>query len=440
MKKTMKFWTLFLILAVGSTAAFAEDVLSDRGADSSPKMDSKNSSALDIYSNGPSDVSAMEYWDVAMGMAMPLPMAGMPMRMLMLHGYGFGTMTAEEGPRGRADFASPNMFMADIGTSVGDVQYLNLDVMLTAELWTVAKDGYPELYQIGEDQADGSPFLDAQHPHSSPLMGLTLSDTLALGGKDNLKLFAAPRGESTDGPIAFMHRVTGMVNPDAPLGHHIGQDVGHVSSTVLGESLKLGDLHFESSLFHGAEPDPTSVDLPIGSLDSFGLRMIYEISPDVMAMASYAYVSDPEPGILKDDRYSASLYTRTKLSSDWLWHNTFIFGYITDIDHAPNLSSALYEFLLNNGKTNLFGRFEAVQRTPNQLEIPDLPNPNEGRWVTAVTLGFSRQLAAWDGWELRSGASVTNDQSPAEFSAAYGGNPFTYKFFIELGGTQMIHL
>jgi hypothetical protein len=63
-----------------------------------------------------------------------------------------------------------------------------------------------------------------------------------------------------------------------------------------------------------------------------------------------------------------------------------------------------------------------------------------GRWVTAVSLGYSHRVAAWDGWELRAGAEVTNDQTPPEFSGAYQGNPLSYKFFFQLGGSQMYKL
>ena len=390
-----------------------------------------------------SKVGSMEVWDVDMGMAMPLPMAHMPMHMLMLHGYGFFETIAEEGvDRGRADFSGPNMFMADLGTSVGDAQYLNLDAMLTTDLWLVPKIGTPELFQIGETQADGTPFVDAQHPHSSPIMGLTLSDTIVLdeADKSNLKLFAAPRGESTDGPIAFMHRITGMVNPDTPLGHHIGQDVGHITSTVLGESLKLGGFHLEASTFHGMEPNPTQVDLPVGSPDSYAVRIIQEFSPEVMAMASYAYVNNPEPGIANDERYSASLYTHLPMSDSWVFHNTLIYGGITNIDNATFLNSVLEEAALVSDRMAVFGRFEVLQRTPNQLGVTGVPNPDTGRWVTALTLGYSHRVISWDGWELRAGASVTNDQTPPEFSTTYAGNPFTYKFFFQLGGSQMYGL
>src|SRR5262249_40495780 len=146
--------------------------------------------------------------------------------MMMFHMNTFGVYTSESGLRGRHEVSAPNMFMADLFKPVGTMHLLGIEFMGTLEKWTYPEAGYPELLQVGERNASGQPFVDAQHPHSTPIMGLTLSDTLALGDKKQLKLFAAPRGESTEGPVAFMHRVTGMVNPDAPLGHHIGQDVG----------------------------------------------------------------------------------------------------------------------------------------------------------------------------------------------------------------------
>ncbi len=396
-----------------------------------------------IFANPLTPLDSMEAWDEDMQMAMPFPMAHMPMSMLMLHGYGFFEAMAEEGfQRGRADFSGPNMFMADLGTSLGDIQYLNLDVMLTTDLWLVPKIGTPELLQIGETQADGTPFIDAQHPHSSPIMGLTLSDTIALNSSDksSMKLFAAPRGESTDGPIAYMHRVTGMVNPDTPLGHHIGQDVGHISSSVLGGSLNFGGFHAEGSIFSGMEPDPTQVDLPIRTPDSFAVRLIQDFSPQVTAMVSYAYVDDPEPGIGEADRYSASLYTHFPMTDSLTFHNTLVYGGITNIDNASFLNSTLEEFAFVSGKAAIFGRVEVLQRTPAQLGIEGISDPNTGRWVSAVTLGFSHQVVAWDGWELRAGASATNDQTPPEFSGTYEGNPFSYKFFFQLGGAQMYGL
>ncbi len=445
LKKLKVLVSAILAIALLPLAAQAQDNPSETPTPA-PQSDSVDSMGMSkmggIFLDPLAHLGAMEVWDEDMQMAMPFPMAHMPMTMLMLHGYGFFEGITEEGARGRTDFSGPNMFMSDLGTSLGDTQYLNLDLMLTTDLWLVPKAGTPELLQIGETQANGQPFIDAQHPHSSPIMGLTLSDTIAIDSDDksNLKLFVAPRGESTDGPIAFMHRITGMVNPDVPLGHHVGQDVGHISSTVIGESLKLGGFHLEASTFNGTEPDPTQVNLPIATPNSYAFRAIQEISPEAMAMASYASVNDPEPGIVHENRYSTSFYTHLPLSGDWTWHNTLVYGGITNMDHAAFLNSTLEEFALMTRKMALFGRVEILQRTPNELAIPGLSNPNTGQWVAALTLGYTHRVAYWDGWELRAGASVTNDQLPSDYQPTYSGNPFTYKVFFQLGGSQMYGL
>lgn len=392
---------------------------------------------------GPSDCSAMEVWDVGMGMCMPLPMAGMPMRMFMVHGNGFGTYISEQGPRGQDAVSAPNMFMVDLGTSLGDLHYLNLDYMGTAELWTTPGSGYPELLQIGENRSNGQPFLDAQHPHSTPLMGLTLSDTIKLGSeeKDHLKLFFAPRGESTDGPVAFVHRPTGMVNPDAPLGHHIGQDVGHISSTVIGGSFKIGGTAIEASTFHGGEPQPTQVDLPMGTPDSGAFRVIEEFSPDHMAMASLAYVDAPEPSdpdISFELRASASVYSHFRLPGEWQFHNALIYGAITRYDHASVLNSFLEEFWIHRDHPNFWGRIEVLERTAAELQIASASDQNTGQWVAAFTLGYTQNVARIGGTQIGIGGSVTEDLLPSEFADAYGSShPWTGKIFIQASGMGM---
>lgn len=357
-----------------------------------------------FYPRDASDCTSMDLWDVGMGMCMPFPMAGMSMKMFMLRTNLFATQVYQTGPRGSNGFAVPDMTMADLGTTLGDRQYINLDLMLTAEKWLFPATGYPELLQIGESNAQGVPFIDAQHPHSSPIMGLTLSDTIRLGdnNKDSIKVFFAPRGESTDGPVAFMHRPTGMANPDAPLGHHVGQDAGHVTSTVIGASLKLGNVRFEASTFHGEEPSPTKVDLPIGAPDSAAIRVIGEFTPRVTGLISAAYVAHPEPDepdIASENRYSASLLSRVDLGGDWEWFNSAIYGLITHMDYADSLNSFGEEFLFRGSGNRIWGRVEVLQRTPDELAIATT-NPNSGRWVAAFTLGYTRSLFAWEGYEL----------------------------------------
>ena len=393
---------------------------------------------------GPSDCSHMEAWDYATGMCMPLAMPGMPMTMVMVHGSSFFNQTFEEGARGQNAFAVPNMLMTDIGQSVGDHQYINLDFMGTIEKWSFPKAGYPELLQIGEQRDDGSPFIDDQHPHSSPIMGLTLSDTISFGvGKNHAKVWFAPRGESTDGPVAFMHRATGVVNPDAPLGHHIGQDVGHISSTVVGASIFVGDTTIEASSFNGTEPDPMKVDLPIGALNSYAARLTEQFSRHFYAMASAAFVKSPDPNEPDLDhlwRYSASIYGETQIDEGWSLSETLIWGLINNFDHSSSLNSFADEFLLRKDACSFWGRLEILQRTPSELAVINTDDMNRGRWVTAATFGYTHRLAEWGDAELGLGGSLTKDFLPPEFESAYGGDPLTAKIFLHLSGAKMWHI
>lgn len=387
----------------------------------------------------PAECPEMMVWDYKSGNCTPLAMAGMPMRMYMLHGNAFLVQNFNGGDRGTNHFSSPNMVMGDIGTSLGDINYINFNFMLTLEKWTYPSIGYPQLLQIGEEDKNGNPYIDAQHPHSSPIMGLTLSDTISLGGRDHFKFYFSPRGQATEGPIAFMHRVTGMANPDAPLGHHVGQDVAHISSTVIGASLNLQKSTLEASIFNGEEPEPTKTDLPMGSLNSYAFRFIQEFSDNVYAMASMGYSKDPEhdePEIDEIYRYSASIYYHKKLNHGWMFHNAFIFGVVNFYDQISKLRSFGNEFLFHamDLPHSLWGRAEFLERGGAQLLIE---NENETKWIGALTLGYTYDLYQTDYGKIGVGFSATKNFIPSVFDQAYGVDPLSGKVFVQLSGMKM---
>src|SRR5439155_4279461 len=120
------------------------------------------------------------YYLFAMSMCQELPQARGRWSVMAM-GNLFLADVGEQGPRGRHAISAPNWAMVDAGVDLAAWNRLELDVMLTAELWTTPARGYPELLQIGETDASGQPFLDAQHPHSSPLMGLAITDVISFG-------------------------------------------------------------------------------------------------------------------------------------------------------------------------------------------------------------------------------------------------------------------
>lgn len=381
-----------------------------------------------------------ETWDDAMSMCMPSPTASAGLVFSSQFNV-FAVFSALQGPRGVDQFASANMFMVDAGRSIGARQYINLDLMGTAERWTYPAHGYPALLQIGEERSDGTPYVDAQHPHSSPIMGLTLSDTLALGDKRSIKFYFAPRGESTDGPIAFMHRNSSRDNPDAPLGHHVGQDVGHISSTVLGAQLDLGTWILEASGFNGTEPEPMHVNLPLGPIDSEAFRVTYVIAPDHRVKASIAQVkqTDPTyPGTTSATRLSASIYDHFDFGSLGPVDHAFIVGSIKRHPTGVSLTSFLDEAVLTRGASDYWGRIELLQRLGSELAIPPTSTGNgidEKRWVSAITLGYTHWMP-WSSWlDAGFGTSITMDVIPDAWASAYGHRtPLTARAIIQLRG------
>jgi hypothetical protein len=388
----------------------------------------------------PESCGEMMTYNYPMAMCEGSAMPDMPMTMTMVQANAFVVGNQSEGPRAQNKIAAPNMFMLDYGLSLGDRNYANVDLMLTFEKWTFPKSGYPLLTQVGEENEDHAPFIDAQHPHSSPIMGLTFWDKFSFGESSYLKLFLSPRGEATDGPVAFMHRQSGQPNPDAPLGHHIGQDVGHITSSVIGAEYRRNKTTFEISTFRGEEPQPTQVDLPISGPDSYAARLTHQLSHEIYAMASVAYVKRPEAHDADLDhiwRYSFSMYTNAKFDSGWLFHDAFIYGLVNYYDHAGALNSFLYEAALNKERNTLWGRLEAVERTPDELGIAQSNDRATGRYVELFTLGFTRALVQHNDSEFSVGASMTKNFLPIDYQRDYGGNPLTGRIFAEVSGMKM---
>src|SRR6185437_10171275 len=83
----------------------------------------------------------------------------------------------------------------------------------------MGRRGYPLLLQTGETADGATPLVDRQHPHDL-LMELAASYSHPLSDNDNVFVYAGYPGEPALGPSAFMHRVSGMDNPEAPISHH----------------------------------------------------------------------------------------------------------------------------------------------------------------------------------------------------------------------------
>src|SRR5579862_340046 len=157
---------------------------------------------------------------------------------LMLHGQIFAIYDDQEGRRGSLKWFSENYFMGIAARQLGSGR-LGLRAMLSAEPWTIGRDGYPLLLQTGETANGRTELVDRQHPHDL-FDELAATYSLPLWPESSVFLYAGLPGEPALGPPTYMHRFSAIDNPETPLSHH-WLDSTHISYgvTTLGWILGL---------------------------------------------------------------------------------------------------------------------------------------------------------------------------------------------------------
>jgi hypothetical protein len=170
---------------------------------------------------------------------------------LMLHGFANAIYDRQTGPRGadKAFTESMAMLMANRPVGTGT---LGLRGMVSLDP-TMGKSGYPLLFQTGETSNGTTPLVDRQHPHDA-FMELSSSYSVPIGADGAAFAYVGLPGEPALGPPTYMHRFSGMRNPEAPLTHH-WFDSTHVTFGVTTLGLSEGPLKLEASWFNGREPD-----------------------------------------------------------------------------------------------------------------------------------------------------------------------------------------
>jgi hypothetical protein len=81
-----------------------------------------------------------------------------------------------------------------------------------------------------------------------------------VGRDSSVFIYGGLPGEPAFGPPAFMHRMSAMDSPEAPLTHH-WFDSTHITFGVLTAGVTHGDWKFEASRFRGREPDEDRYDI-----------------------------------------------------------------------------------------------------------------------------------------------------------------------------------
>ena len=357
------------------------------------------------------------------------PMAGLHGRwgewITMLHGAAFAVFDGQGGAKGAQLFFSESMLMGAAQRQVGQGVFsaramLSLDPLM-------GKSGYPLLLQTGETADGHTPLLDRQHPHDL-FMELALMGGVPLSAQVSGFLYAGYPGDPALGPPVYMHRFSGLANPEAPITHH-WLDSTHVSFGVLTSGIVAGNWKVEGSVFNGREPDQFRWNFDPLRLDSYSGRISWNPLPAIALQLSYGAIHSPEqlqPDVNQRRATASALFERDSVLGHW--QTTLAWG--QNQDHPGHRTNALLiESALQRRRNTFFARGEQVAK--DEL-IATGTLAGAVFTVTKLSLGDLYELAAVRHGVLGLGALLSAYELPAPLHALYGAHPTSFMLYARL--------
>jgi hypothetical protein len=343
----------------------------------------------------------------------------------MQDGALFGMLNVQGSARGDTEAVVQNWWMGMWGRQAGKHE-LMLTAMFSLEPATLGRNGYSEIFQVGET-LDDQPLIDRQHPHDF-LVQAGFIWRYAITNRTGIAFGAAPVGEPALGPVAFMHRPTAVENPTAPLGHHIF-DATHISMGVVTATVDHGPWVVEASAFNGREPDEQRWDLmDPGALDSWSARVWFQPT-DWQFQLSHGVLVDPE-------RLEPGTVRRTTASAGWFrLRNEDYAAAFAAVGKNATSHGDRYGFLAEasrqSGRWSLYTRLETLQVESDKL-LENADGHGENEVVTALTFGSIFDVFRWRGIRGGPGGDVTFHAVPAALEPVYGTSPVSFRVFFRL--------
>lgn len=330
--------------------------------------------------------------------------------MLMLHGGIFPRYVNANTRRGDDRIDAPNWFMGMYSHPLGEKAQLGFRGMMSLDLLTEGGRGYPLLFQTGETW-DGKALHDRQHPHDL-FDEISMSYSQKFGNDFSAYLYVGYPGEPALGPPAFMHRLSAMDNPDAPLSHH-WQDSTHVTFGVVTLGLVWRDFKIEGSTFKGREPDEKRYDFDSPKLDSFSGRLSWNPTKNLALQVSHGYMHSPEELEPQANRHrtTASLIYNRPLGPDSNWSTSLVWGQNRDGGHGKT-QSVLVETNYQRGRDTVYARFEHVEKPGHELVLDPIDEERVFR-LTPTRSGMCAIFRTAAGSTLGSAARSRSTMFPA---------------------------
>ena len=342
----------------------------------------------------------------------------------MYHALFNFTYDNQGGPRGGDKTFASGMFMGMAQRPLGDGTF-GLRAMLSPDPF-MGPSGYPLLLATGETADGRAHLVDRQHPHDL-FMELAATYSYDITKNSSVFLYAGLPGEPALGPPAFMHRLSGMDIPEAPLSHH-WLDSTHITFGVVTAGVVLDKWKIEASAFKGREPDQYRYDIEAPRLDSFSGRISWNPIQELSLQVSYGHLHSPEQlePDRNEDRFTASATYTQPFGKDNIWSTTAAWG-----RKMTKPGNTLDGFILESAaifkKTyTVFARAERVQED----ELVDL-TPAPIYTVNKVSVGGIYDFYRTDHAKFGVGGLVSFYGLPGDLKPLYG-DPTSAMAFVRL--------
>ncbi len=363
-----------------------------------------------------------------------------PNWMFMLHGnlflrYNHQDIT-NKGTRGGEQWDAPNWLMFMGQRRTGAHGLFHFSTMFSLDPLTVGGNGYPLLFQTGETWK-GELLVDRQHPHDL-FSELSVSYAHSFTEKFDAFVYLGYPGEPAIGSVVFMHRVSSLFNPDAPLSHH-WNDATHITFGVATLGVRYGMFKLEASNFTGREPDEERYNFDRPRFDSWSGRFSVNPSENWALQVSQAFVKSPEALHPGEDvnRTTASVIYSSPRNAVRSFNATALWGLNATEDIYEN--ALLAEAALTMNRLTFYTRYEWIQKSSEELDLTDEGFGPEVLFpINAITLGTAYDIFRARFLNMAAGGHFSVFAADRRLDELYGKNPVSVEVFLRFYPPRMM--
>ena len=352
-----------------------------------------------------------------------------------------GTDIGGSGNMGANGFSYPNWLMLMAYKDFKTDGKIMFRTMLSLDRLTDGGNGYPNMFQSGETW-QGELITNRQHPHDL-VSELSAGYSRSFGVNTGAFSYIAYPGEPALGPVAYMHRASARNISSAPLTHH-WLDSTHISFGVMTLGFWLNPFKFDASVFNGNEPDENRYEFDNHELNSASMRITTNPTKETSMQVSYASINAEDQSD-KMSKVTASIMQSIPIYDyiDWdnvNWDITGAWGLNTR--SAGPTNALLFESNFQANKNSMYLRLEMVEKTPEELAILNNGIYDQNYSVTAVTIGFARDIAgilehAYSGIMFSLGAQATLHSFSNDLKPLYGDSPVSAEVYLKISPKLM---